>query len=172
MSEWLNWIELKYLQRTLRCKLFTKLGGDDICETKGSISSKKWPLVKNEKSSVMKTWKVTFTSSSSWSESDMSNSGYCEKGSECESGNHGECYQLFQSFFFIFFFFCKKHRNTSGYELGLDQTVWNQILALHFFIFVTLCKLLNLSVLLFPIWKIRTVISAALGLLWGFNLHI
>ena len=68
-------------------------------------------------------------------------------------------------FFKVFFFFCKKHRNTSGYELGLDQTVWNQILALQFFIFVTLCKLLNLSVLLFPIWKIRTVVSAALGLL-------
>ena len=67
--------------------------------------------------------------------------------------------------FSFFFFFCKKHCNTSGYELGLDQTGWNQILALPFFILVTICNLLNLSVLLFPIWKIRAVISSALGLL-------
>ena len=77
---------------------------------------------------------------------------------------------FFEGFFFLFFY--KKHCNTSGYELALDQTVWNQILALQFIIFVTFCKLLNLSVLLFPIWKIRTVILSALGLLWGFSICI
>lgn len=57
---------------------------------------------------------------------------------ECESGKGGECYLLFQRFF------CEKQYNSSGYELGLDETVWDQILALQFISFVTLGKLLKL----------------------------
>lgn len=44
----------KYLQRILD-KTIYKVGDDDVCETKGRVSSKEWPLVKNEKSSMMET---------------------------------------------------------------------------------------------------------------------
>lgn len=62
-----------YLQRRLKDKLFTKLGDADVLETEGRQSFK-WGGVascQNEKSSVMETWKVTFSFSNGWSEREM-----------------------------------------------------------------------------------------------------
>lgn len=86
------------------------------------VSSKEeWPLVKSE------------------------NSYYYGMGNEWESGKHSECYLPFQRF-------CvKSSYNCSGYKLGLDQTIWDQILSLPFVSFVTVSKLLNLPLLLFSI---------------------
>lgn len=44
----------KCLKRILRYKLFTKLEDDNVCKTKGRVSSKEeWPFVKNEKTGVI-----------------------------------------------------------------------------------------------------------------------
>lgn len=99
-------------------------------------------------------WKMTFSFCNSWSERETRNLDCCGMGNEWESGKGGECCVPFQGFFLW---------KAVYYKLGLDQTFWDQILALPFISFVTSGKLLNLFVLLFPIWKMRTIKITALG---------
>lgn len=103
---------------------------------------------------------MTVNFSSSWSEKETKDSDYSEMG---VNGNQKRVLNV--TYFFNFFFFFVKS-SIIVVVMSLGETIWSKIKSwLEFISLVTLDKLLNFSVFLFFVWKLRTVIVPALGLL-------